>query len=132
MSGRQVGWVSGAAVVLAAVNSALINELHGSWRWWVGAVAVTALGAAAAAWLAGGHSARDDSVEVDSGGVFVGQENAGQIYTAGGKSPEQRGGTARRVWRRVGPGGVLVSGGNRKGAVIDTRGKQAESPKDGR
>lgn len=119
-------------MALAAVNSALINELHGGWPWWVGAVVVTVLGAVAAAWLAGGRSARDDSVEVDSGGVFVGQENAGQIHTAGGQPPEQRGGTARRVWRRVGPGGVFVGGGNRKGGVIDTGSKRVESPRDGR
>lgn len=73
MFGRQVVWVSGVAVVLGALNSALINELHGGWPWWVAALVVTALGAVVAAFLARTSSVPDGPVEVDAGGVFVGQ-----------------------------------------------------------
>jgi hypothetical protein len=47
-----MAWTTGVAVVLGAVNSALINELHGGWPWWLAAIVVTALGAVLAGWLA--------------------------------------------------------------------------------
>jgi hypothetical protein len=127
VSGRQVAWVSGVAVVLGAVNSALINELHGGWLWWVAALVVTVLGAVVAAFLAQTSSVPGGSVEVGAGGVFVGQDNAGQINTVGGQPAGRIG---RRVWRRIGPGGVFVGGDNHRGGVIDTAGGPVKKPGD--
>jgi len=54
MSRRQLVWGAGATVLLAAASSALINELHQGWPWWLAAVVVTGAGAVLAARLAAG------------------------------------------------------------------------------
>ncbi|MBY8873209.1 hypothetical protein K7640_15340 [Micromonospora sp. PLK6-60] len=82
MSRRRVGWGAGAAAVLAAVNSAVINELHAGWPWWIAAVLVTAAGAGLAAGLAvrarapaAGSGAAPQVGVRDSQGVQVGDGN---------------------------------------------------------
>jgi hypothetical protein len=53
MSARRLAaWGAGAAVILTAVSTALINELHGGWRWWVAASGAVFMTAVLAGWLA--------------------------------------------------------------------------------
>jgi hypothetical protein len=127
---RQISWGAGVGVVLAAVNGAVINELHGGWPWLAVAGVLTVTGAVLAGWLAAGSSVEDvadRSVEVGAGAVYVGGTNAGNILTAGPpRSGRRPGWWGRRVWRRVVAGGVFVGRGNTKTAVIDTTGRSAE------
>jgi hypothetical protein len=72
VSGRVVaGWGAGSLVVVGAAAAALINELHGGWRWWVAAATVVVVWAVGSGWLAyrsaqfGGGSQHAGSVLAD-------------------------------------------------------------------
>ncbi len=55
MSHRRAAWSAAAVVALAAINSAVINELRAGRPWWIAAVVLTGSGA----WLAGRRTADD-------------------------------------------------------------------------
>lgn len=53
MSRRTVAaWGAGSLILVGAAATALINELHGSWGWWVAAAAVVGMWAVGSGWLA--------------------------------------------------------------------------------
>jgi hypothetical protein len=55
--GRRAGAVGTAVtVLLAGASSALINELHGGWPWWVAAGGVVVISAVLSGWLAVRHA----------------------------------------------------------------------------
>jgi hypothetical protein len=116
-------------VVLASATSALINELHAGWPWWVGAAVATLIAAVLAGWVARSTTRTgdgDDAVAVDAGGVYVGRDNAGRITT---RPASTSGSAARRGVRRwIGPGAVFVGRDNTRASTIDTSGDDNAAP----
>jgi hypothetical protein len=108
-------------VVLAAVASGLINELHGGWPWWIAAAAVTLVSAALAGWLAF-RTGADGPLVVEAGGVYAGQDLAGRVKTkpepSSGSVPVDRSG----VWCWLGTGAVAAGRDITQSAEIDTSG----------
>lgn len=135
MSRRQVMWGTGTGVLLGAMNSAVINELHGGWPWWVAAGLLTGLGAVSAGRLTAVdrlRPAHDDwSVEVEEGGVYIGQDNEGSVTTGGRPAGGQRP-TRGPVSRRIAPGGVFVGRRNTATGTINTGGRQTPASAGGR
>lgn len=119
MAGRPVAWAAGFGVALAAVNSALINELHGDWKWWVACGALTVAGAALAGWLA--TRPADAEQRIGSGAVVAGRDIAGQVRTGG--SPCAQVHDPSPV-AGVNPGAVVAGRDVTERADIDTRGHQ--------
>jgi hypothetical protein len=106
VSGRRVALAAGIGVVLAAVNTAVINELHAGWPWWVAAGVLTLAGAGLAGWLAVGSAG--EQRRIGSGAVVAGRDIGGRIRTDGS--------------RPTGSAGVLRSGsGVDQGAVVAGR-----------
>lgn len=68
-------------VVLAAVSSALINELHGGWSWWLAAGAVVLLGALLSAWLALRRPAGGSGDVLGAGALKAGRDIYGDVET---------------------------------------------------
>jgi hypothetical protein len=98
------GWGAGSLVLMGAVAAALINELHGGWRWWVAAVVVVVVWALGTGWLtyrAGG-----------SGGVAQG---AGSVFADRIKG-SVRTETTLEGWRTSTP--VGVAGGDGGGNAV--------------
>lgn len=100
MSQRTVaGWGAGLLVVVGAVAAVLINELHGGWGWWVGAVGVVVVWAVGTGWLAyrsGGFAGVDQSA-----GSVVADRIRGSVRTE----------TAVEGWRGSTPMGMAVDDG---------------------
>lgn len=119
MSGRPVAWGTGAGVALAAVTSALVNELHGGWPWWIAVAVVTVVAAALAGWVAS-RSGGSDTVVVEAGGVYAVENIDGTVRTrpqpADGATPRQG------VWRWIAPGAVFAGRRIGQTARIDTTG----------
>lgn len=65
-----LAWGAGSLVVVGAVAAALINELHGGWRWWVAAVVVVVAWAVGTGWLAYRAAGLRD-VQQGAGSVFA-------------------------------------------------------------
>jgi hypothetical protein len=125
MPSRGVAWGTGAALMLAAVNSALINELRGGWPWWVAAALATATGAVLAGWLTTRTtSGGGNSLVVGDGGVYAGRDIAGQVRTQ--HSPSAPSFVQQRP-PVVGRGAVVAGRDITKSAHIDTTG----GPNDG-
>jgi hypothetical protein len=115
-------------VVLAAANSAVINELHGGWPWWAAAGVLTLAGAWLAGWLSAGAAGEDGSTEVGPGAVYVGGQNSGVVRTSQAREDgPQHNRSRRRMWRVLRAGSVFVGMGNTKTGVIETTGRSAES-----
>jgi hypothetical protein len=124
MSRRQVGWGAAVGVVLGAANSAVINELHAGWPWWVAAALITGVSAVLVGRLA--DAGGNHSIDVGAGGVYIGQDNEGSV-TTGHPAGRRRGRSG--VWRRVATGAVFVGGRNRATGRIDTTGGPGEGPR---
>lgn len=119
MAGRPVAWAAGFGVALAAVNSAVINELHGGWEWWAACGALTVAGAALAGWLAA-RPARAEQ-RIGCGAVVAGRDIGGRVRTDGSSfarihDPLPTPG--------VNPGAVVAGQDITERADIDTRGHQ--------
>jgi hypothetical protein len=125
VAGRRVAWAAGIAVVLAAVNSAVINELHGGWPWWVIAGVSTVAGAVLAGWLAGGSEG--EPRRVGGGAVVAGQDIAGRVRTDGSR----RTGFTGVSGPGVDPGAVVAGRDITSEADIDTtgRGERGSGPR---
>ncbi|BCY11417.1 hypothetical protein [Actinoplanes sp. L3-i22] len=115
MTDRRLVWGSATGVTLAAVNSAVINELHGGRLWWVAAAGCTVAGAVLAGWLATGSAAR----RIGRGAVVAGRDIAGKVRTDG-SAPA---GTGVQPPPEVDSGAVVAGRDIAAGAEIDTTGR---------
>lgn len=94
MSRRQIAWGTGTTVLLAAASSALINELHQGWPWWLAAVVASGIGAVLAARLSAerpvtsGSAVPESDTAEQTGAAEAsggGQANSGVIVADGGR-----------------------------------------------
>lgn len=120
MSNRGVAWGASTTVVLAAVNSAVINELHGGWPWWTAASVVTLVAAGLAAWIAARSSGGENSLLVEGGGVYAGRDIAGRVRT--GHQPPEVPTSHQQGARLIGRGAVAAGRDILRSADIDTTG----------
>lgn len=89
-----LAWGAGGVVILGAVATALINELHAGWGWRIGAGAAVVLWSVAAAWLAFRTGGGDGRIRVDTAGVYAGRNIDSGVRThAEGVSPVDDGET---------------------------------------
>jgi cobalamin synthase len=73
--------VAAAVVVLAAVSTSLINELHHGWPWWLAAGAVVLVSAGLAAWLALRSPPGKTGDRLGLGAVKAGRDIIGNVRT---------------------------------------------------
>ncbi|MDG4764448.1 hypothetical protein O7632_10075 [Solwaraspora sp. WMMD406] len=123
MSGRQVAWAAGIAVVIAAANSAVINRLQGGWQWWLAAGVLTLVGALVAGWLAG--KASESHRRIGAGAVVAGRDLGGRVRT----DPSTTAGDEPMPQSGVAPGAVVAGRDITGQADIDTTGGRARSPR---
>jgi hypothetical protein len=109
-------------VVLGAVNSALINELHGGWPWWAGAAPATVAGAVLAFRLTSDSGPVRVTPGVAPGGVAAGRDIAGKVRTR----PSRRSGAGKPGI--VGSGAVFAGRDITESAVVDTTAGDDERP----
>jgi hypothetical protein len=120
MSHNKFFWGAGAGVCLAAVNSALINELHGGWPWWAAAALATVAGAVLTGWLVTSTADSEGSLVVEAGGVYAGRNISGRVRTRPGRSRKPT--RQRRAERWIGRGAVAAGEDIAETADIDTTG----------
>ncbi|TCB90296.1 hypothetical protein E0H26_27375 [Micromonospora zingiberis] len=127
MAGRQVAWTAGVGVTLAAINSAVINELHGGWKWWVACSVLTLAGAVLAGWLAA--RPMDTQQRIGRGAVVAGRDIGGRVRTDGSAVASVH---DLSPALGVNPGAVVAGQDITEQADIDTTGQQpGRTPKSG-
>lgn len=107
MTKHGLRWGAGVGVVLAAITSALINELDGGWPWWVAAVVAVLASAGLTMWVTSGGGGSNPSTEVREGGVWAGRDVTGKVSThvqGSGVVQSVAGGSIQRI----GPGAVAA------------------------
>lgn len=105
---RGLVWGAGGAVVLTAVTTALVNELHGGWPWWVACGVTVIIWAVLAMWLASRDPTHSDrSLRVGVGGVFAGRDIRGVVRTRARLDHADTSSYKRDGWD-VRPGGVAA------------------------